>query len=245
VKRLILASTLLALVSACDKAQDTTVTDDAPASATESKAPQSKGAMTGPMSFFITSIGVGNGANLGGLEGADEHCQNLADDAGAGDKTWRAYLSTTGRYDRNNPENNAASVHARDRIGQGPWFNAKGELIARDVAHLHSNNNINKQTALNEKGEIVNGRGDKPNQHDILTGSRPDGTAFSPHVNFTCKNWWSNDEGAAAVGHHDRTGPMEDNWAKSWNFSHFSRGCSQKALESSGGAGLLYCFAID
>jgi hypothetical protein len=191
VKRLILASSMLIIVSACDKAQDTSVTNDAPAAATESKAPQSKEAMTGPMSFFITSIGVGNGANLGGLEGADEHCQNLADDAGAGNKTWRAYLSTTGRYDRNNPENNAASVHARDRIGQGPWFNAKGELIARDVDHLHGNNNINKQSALNEKGEMVNGRGDKPNQHDILTGSRPDGTAFSPHVSFTCKNWWN------------------------------------------------------
>jgi len=163
----------------------------------------------------------------------------------AGNKTWRAYLSTTGRIDRENPENNSASVHARDRIGKGPWFNAKGELIARDVEHLHSNNNINKQTALNEQGGMVNGRGDNPNEHDILTGSRPDGTAFSPHVSFTCKNWWSNEEGAAAVGHHDKTGPTEDNWAKSWNFSHFSRGCSQKALESSGGAGLIYCFAID
>ena len=229
-KRLILASTMLAMVSACDKAQDTTVTDDA---------------ITGPMSFFITSIGAGDGANFGGIEGADEHCQDLADDAGADNKTWRAYLSTTGRIDRKNPENNSASVHARDRIGKGPWFNAKGELIARDVEHLHGNNNINKQTALNEKGEMVNGRGDKPNQHDILTGSRPDGTAFSPHVSFTCKNWWSNEEGAAAVGHHDKAGPTEDNWAKSWNFSHFSRGCSQKALESTGGAGLIYCFAID
>ena len=229
-KRIILASTMLAMVSACDKAQDTTVTDDA---------------ITGPMSFFITSIGAGDGANFGGIEGADEHCQDLADDAGAGNKTWRAYLSTTGRIDRKNPENNSASVHARDRIGKGPWFNAKGELIARDVEHLHSNNNINKQTALNEKGEMVNGRGDKPNQHDILTGSRPDGTAFSPHVSFTCKNWWNNEEGAAAVGHHDKVGPTEDNWAKSCNFSHFSMGCSQKALESTGGAGLIYCFAID
>jgi len=229
-KRIILASAMLAMLSACDKSQDTTATDDA---------------ITGPMSFFITSIGVGDGANLGGLEGADEHCQNLADDVDAGDKTWRAYLSTTGRIDRENPENNSASVHARDRIGKGPWFNAKGELIARDVEHLHSNNNINKQTALNEKGEMVNGLGEQPNEHDILTGSRPDGTAFSPHVNFTCKNWWSNEEGAAAVGHHDKTGPTEDNWAKSWNFSHFSMGCSQEALESTGGAGLIYCFAID
>jgi len=230
VKRIILASTMLAMFSGYAQSQDTTVTDDA---------------MTGPMSFFITSIGMGDGANFGGLEGADEHCQYLADDVDAGNKTWRAYLSTTGRIDRENPENNSASVHARDRIGKGPWFNAKGELIARNVEHLHSNNNISKQTALNEKGEMVNGRGDEPNEHDILTGSRPDGTAFSPHVNFTCKNWWSNEDGAAAVGHHDKTGPTEDNWAKSWNFSHFSMGCSQKALESTGGAGLIYCFAID
>lgn len=240
-KKIILVSTMLAMVSACDKAQDTTVTNDAPASTAESKAPQ----MTGPMSFFITSIGPGDGANFGGIEGADEHCQDLADDVDAGNKTWKAYLSTSGRYDRNNPENNSASVHARDRIGKGPWFNAKGELIARDVEHLHSNNNINKQTGLNEKGEMINGRGDKPNEHDILTGTRPDGTAFSPHLSLTCKNWYNNEGGAAAVGHHDKTGPTEDNWAKSWNFSHFSRGCSQQALESSGGAGLIYCFATE
>ena len=240
-KRIILVSTMLAMVSACDKAQDTTVTNDAPASTAESKVPQK----TGPMSFFITSIGAGDGANFGGIEGADEHCQDLADDVDAGNKTWKAYLSTSGRYDRNNPENNSASVHARDRIGKGPWFNAKGELIARDVEHLHSNNNINKQTGLNEKGEMINGRGEKPNEHDILTGSRPDGTAFSPHKSLTCKNWSSSDGGAAAVGHHDKTGPTEDNWAKSWNFSHFSRGCSQEALESSGGAGLIYCFAVE
>lgn len=226
--KIVLVSIMLA--SACVKAQDTTVTDDS---------------MTGPMSFFITSIGAGDGANFGGIEGADEHCQDLADDAGAGNRTWRAYLSTTGRVNYENPEDNIPSIHARDRIGKGPWFNAKGDLIARDVEHLHRNNNINKQTALNEKGEMVNGRGDKPNQHDILTGSRSDGTAFSPHKSFTCQNWSSNEEGAAAVGHHDKTGPSEDNWAKSWNFSHFSRGCSQEALESSGGAGLLYCFAID
>jgi len=239
VKRIILLSTILAMVSACDKAQDTSVTGDAPAA--ESTALQNKASM----SFFISSTGAGDGANFGGIEGADEHCQDLADDAGAGNKTWRAYLSTTGRVDFKNPENNSPSIHARDRIGKGPWFNAKGELIARDVEHLHSNNNINKQTGLNEKGEMINGRGDKPNQHDILTGTRPDGTAFSPHANYTCKNWFSNEDGAAAVGHHDRSGPTEDNWSKSWNFSHFSRGCSQKALESSGGAGMVYCFAID
>jgi len=241
VKKIILVSTMLAMVSACDKAQDTTVTNDAPASAAESKAPQ----MTGPMSFFVSSIGSGDGANFGGIEGADEHCQDLASDVDAGNKTWRAYLSTTGIINFKNPANNKPSVHARDRIGKGPWFNAKGELIAQNVEHLHSNNNINKQTALNEKGEMVNGRGDKPNQHDILTGSRPDGTAFSPHMSYTCMNWSTSEEGAAAVGHHDKTGPTEDNWAKSWNFSHFSRGCNQQALESSGGAGLIYCFAIE
>jgi len=241
VKKIILVSTMLVMVSACDKPQDTTATTDAPASATESKTPQT----TGSMSFFITSTGAGDGANFGGIEGADEHCQDLASDVGAGNKTWRAYLSTTGRVDFKNPENNTPSIHARDRIGAGPWFNAKGELIARDVEHLHSNNNINKQTGLNEKGEVINGRGDTPNQHDILTGTRSDGTAFSPHMNFTCKNWTNNEEGAAAVGHHDKAGPTEDNWAKSWNFAHFSRGCGLKALESSGGAGLLYCFATD
>ena len=197
------------------------------------------------MSFFITSIGRGDGANFGGIDGADEHCQDLASDAGAGNKTWRAYLSKTGIINQQVPENNLAAVHARDRIGKGPWFNAKGVLIARDIEHLHGDNNINKQTALNEKGEIVNGRGDNPNQHDILTGSRSDGTAFSPHMDLTCKNWTHSGEGAAAVGHHDRIGPADDNWAKSWNFSHFSRGCSQDALKSSGGAGLIYCFAID
>lgn len=195
------------------------------------------------MSFFITSVGVGDGANLGGLEGADAHCQKLAEAAGAGSKTWRAYLSTSGNFDFANPDNNRASVHARDRIGKGPWFNAKGVMIARDVDHLHSGNNINKETGLNEKGEIVNGRGDKPNEHDILTGSRTDGTAFSPHVDMTCGNWTNNGKGAAGVGHHDRLGPMPDNWGKSWNFSHASRGCSQDALKSSGGAGLFYCFA--
>jgi len=235
---------MLALVAACDKPQNTptsTTNKEAPVSPVESNAPP----MTGPMSFFITSIGGGDGANFGGIEGADAHCQDLASDAGAGNKTWHAYLSTTGRIDRENPENNTTSVHARDRIGIGPWFNAKGVLIARDVEHLHSNNNINKQTALSEKGEIIKGRGDTPNEHDVLTGSRPDGTAFSPHMDLTCKNWTHSGEGAAAVGHHDLTGPSEDNWAKSWNFSHFSRGCSQDALKSTGGAGLLYCFAIN
>jgi len=240
-RRIIFVSALLILVSACDKDQNTTGSSDTPATPEATK----ETTMTGPMSFFITSVGGGDGANFGGIEGADEHCQDLASDVGADNKTWRAYLSTTGRYYPKNPENNAASVHARDRIGTGPWFNAKGVLIARDVEHLHSGNNINKQTGLSEKGTEINGRGDKPNKHDILTGSRADGTAFSPHMNYTCGNWTRNEEGAAAVGHHDLTGPMPDNWASSWNFAHFSRGCSQKALESSGGSGLLYCFAID
>ncbi len=229
--RIILVSSMLVLVSACDRPQNTPSSDNTPT--------------TGPMSFFITSVGAGDGANFGGIEGADAHCQDLATEAGAGNKTWRAYLSTTGHIDFKNPENNVPSVHARDRIGTGPWFNAKGVLIARDVEHLHSNNNINKQTGLSEKGDVIKGRGDSPNEHDILTGTRTDGTAFSPHMDLTCKNWTHNEEGAAAVGHHDLTGPTEDNWGKSWNFSHFSRGCSQDALKSSGGAGLIYCFAID
>jgi len=237
-KKLLLVSTLLVLTSACNNDQVTTSNSNTPAETKDVPA-------TGPMSFFITSVGAGDGANFGGIEGADEHCQDLASDVGADDKTWRAYLSYSGRYNPKNPEYNTPSIHARDRIGSGPWYNAKGVLIARDVNHLHTNNNINKQTGLSEKGTVINGRGDKPNKHDILTGTRADGTAFSPHISLTCKNWTSGDEGSAGVGHHDLKGPMPDNWAKSWNFSHFSRGCSQKALESSGGAGLIYCFAID
>lgn len=195
------------------------------------------------MSFFVTSTGGGDGANYAGLEGADAHCQKLAEAAAAGNKIWRAYLSTSGKIDSKNPENNVAAVHARDRIGKGPWYNAKGVLIASDVEQLHSNNNINKETALSESGTLVNGRGDKPNEHDILTGSRADGTAFAPFTDTTCKEWTSNDEGSAAVGHHDITGLNDDSWSKSWNFSHQSRGCSQKNLQGTGGAGLLYCFA--
>lgn len=204
---------------------------------------KSSSAETGPMSFFITSVGVGDGANLGGLEGADAHCQKLASEAGAGSKTWRAYLSASGKFDFANPANNRESVHARNRIGNGPWFNAKGVMVARDVDHLHHGNNINKETGLSEKGEPIKGRGDKPNEHDILTGSRTDGTAFSPHADTTCSNWTSNGEGSAVVGHHDLTGPMPDNWAKSWNFAHPSKGCSQDGLKKTGGAGLFYCFA--
>lgn len=200
---------------------------------------------TGPMSFFITSAGSGKGADLGGLAGADAHCQRLATAAGAGaGKTWRAYLSAPGAFPGQNSPG-VASVNARDRIGNGPWYNAKGELIARDLRHLHNGNNISKATALDEKGNPVKGRGDNPNEHDILTGSRADGTAFAPQTDTTCKAWTSSSDGSAIVGHHDRTGPLPENWAKSWNFSHQSAGCSQEALVRTGGAGRFYCFAAN
>lgn len=200
---------------------------------------------TGPMGFFITSSGIGKGADLGGLAGADAHCQKLAvasGNAGAAARTWRAYLSTPGAFAQGtNPA--VPGVNARDRIGAGPWHNAKGELIARDLDQLHNGNLINKATALDEKGGVVKGRGDQPNEHDILTGSRADGTAFAPQTDTTCKAWTSSTEGSAIVGHHDRIGPLPDNWAKSWNFSHQSAGCSQEALVRTGGSGRLYCFA--
>ncbi|BCG81320.1 hypothetical protein [Mesorhizobium sp. 113-3-3] len=184
------------------------------------------------MSFFVTSVGSGKGADLGGLKGADAHCASLAEAAGATGKTWHAYLSTS-------------AEDARDRIGKGPWFNAKGEKIADDVASLHSDaNGITKQTALNEKGEVVNGRGDTPNRHDMLTGSKPDGTRIADQ---TCGDWtMSGAEGVAMMGHHDRTGLDDSAAAKSWNSSHASRGgCSQEALKGTGGDGLFYCFATN
>jgi hypothetical protein len=197
---------------------------------------------TAPMSFFVTSAGPGNGANLGGLAGADAHCQKLAAAVGAGNRTWRAYLSTG--WTSTTPV-----VNARDRIGKGPWYNAKGILIARDVNDLHGpGNNITKQTALTEKGAIVNGRGDTPNMHDILTGSRADGTAFSSAPGMpemTCGEWTKSGEGSAMTGHHDRTGLAADAWSTSWNSSHNTVGCSQDALRGTGGAGLFYCFAAD
>jgi len=196
---------------------------------------------TGPMSFFITSAGSGKGADLGGLAGADAHCQRLAGAANAGGKTWRAYLSVPPTMAQGSPP--VAAVHARDRIGSGPWYNAKGALVARDVEHLHTSNNINKDTALDERGNTVKGRGDQPNEHDILTGSRADGTAFAPQTDTTCKAWTSSSDGSAIVGHHDLQGPTADSWAKSWNFSHQSAGCSQEALVRTGGAGRFYCFA--
>jgi hypothetical protein len=199
---------------------------------------------SGPMGFFITSAGSGRGADLGGLAGADAHCQRLAAAAGAGARTWRAYLSTPPTLAAANTPA-VAAVHARDRIGRGPWHNAKGALIARDLAHLHNGNNLNKDTALDERGNAVRGRGDTPNEHDILTGSRADGTAFAPQTDTTCKAWTSSTEGSAIVGHHDRVGPTGDNWAQSWNFSHQSAGCSQEALVRTGGAGRFYCFAAN
>lgn len=197
-----------------------------------------QGADTG---FFVTSNGIGNGGNLGGLAGADNHCQTLAQAAGAGAKTWRAYLSTQAADGK-------PAVHAKDRIGNGPWKNAKGIVVAKDVADLHgASNNLSKQTSLSEKGEVINGRGDTPNRHDVLTGSQADGTAFAASDDRTCKNWTSSTQGAAMVGHADRTGLNEEPPAKSWNTSHPSRGpdggCSQADLKSTGGDGLLYCFA--
>lgn len=191
-----------------------------------------------PMTFFITSVGSGKGADLGGLAGADKHCQALAQAVGAGDRTWRAYLSSS-------PAGGQPAVHARDRIGGGPWHNAKGVLIAKNVGELHGENNISRETALSEKGERINARGDKPNMHDILTGAQPDGRAFTGDEDRTCRNWTSSDEGAAMVGHHDRMGLRDDEASRSWNSSHPSRGCSQEALRSSGGNGLFYCFAAN
>ncbi len=199
---------------------------------------------TGSMSFFISSTGSGKGADLGGLAGADALCQRLATAAGAGGKTWRAYLSTPPTF-ASGTTPAVAAVNARDRIGQGPWYNAKGVMIARSLDHLHNGNNISKETALDEKGNVVKGRGDTPNEHDMLTGSRADGTAFAPQTDTTCKSWTSSTDGSAIVGHHDRIGPLPENWAKSWNFSHQSAGCSQEALVRTGGSGRLYCFAAN
>ena len=197
------------------------------------------------MSFFVTSVPVGDGGNLGGLAGADAHCQTLATAVDAGTRTWHAYLSTQARPGK-------PAVNARDRIGKGPWQNFKGETIAKNVADLHSDNNkINNDTGLSEKGDVINVSGG-PNRHDILTGSKPDGTAFPPDKDMTCKNWTSSTDGAAMMGHHNRAGIPDGPTAKSWNSSHPSRGpqgstgagCSQSDLKGTGGDGLLYCFAV-
>jgi len=197
------------------------------------------GAQQAGMSFFVSSAGPGKGADLGGLAGADAHCQKLAASVGAGAKTWKAYLSTQG----------AGAVNARDRIGKGPWVNVKGVTVAKDVAELHGDNKLSKANSLSEKGEVINGRGDTPNRHDVLTGSQADGTAFPPDRDMTCKNWTSSTQGVAMVGHIDRVGLRDDAPSRSWNTSHPSRGkdggCSQADLRSTGGDGLLYCFAAN
>jgi hypothetical protein len=199
-----------------------------------------------PTSYFVTSAGSGKGADLGGLAGADALCQTRASSVGAGGRTWRAYLSTQAAGGQ-------PAVNARDRIGKGPWQNAKGVVVASSVDQLHSaNNNLTKQTSLNEKGEVVNGRGDEPNRHDALTGSQPDGRAFPPGADQTCSNWTTSGAGAAMMGHHDRIGLRDDESSRSWNSSHLSRptaggapGCSQEALKGTGGDGLFYCFAVN
>jgi hypothetical protein len=198
---------------------------------------QAQGNQASQLSFFITSAGPGDGANLGGLAGADKHCQTLAAAAGAGSRTWHAYLSAAAA-------NGQPAVNARDRIGKGPWRNAKGVVIAQNVAELHSDkNNLTKETQLTEKGAVVNGRGDKPNTHDMLTGSQLDGTAFTDGEDHTCRNWTSNAEGSAQLGHHDRQGGGAN--PTSWNSAHASKGCSQANLVATGGAGLFYCFATN
>lgn len=196
-------------------------------------------AMSGkPAPFFVSSTGSGKGGDLGGLEGADRLCTSLATAANLGTHTWRAYLSTTSA-------GGTPGVNARDRIGTGPWVNVKGVTIAKNVTELHSANQITKQTALTERGDVVNGRGDTPNMHDILTGSQADGTAIAGNVDTTCGNWTKSGEGAAMVGHSDRTGLDESVPAKSWNSSHQSRGCSVESLKATGGDARLYCFATN
>jgi len=205
------------------------------AQAQEKKA--AKAAAKGPMSFFVTSTGKGNGADLGGLEGADTHCSSLAKAAGSKAANWKAYLSTS-------LPGGDAGVNARERIGKGPWHNAKGVMVARNVAELHSGKaNVNKQTALDEKGNPIKGRGDTPNEHDILTGSDPMGLYSTAGGDTTCGNWTKSGDGSAIVGHHDLQGLKDSRHMKSWNSSHGSRGCSQDQLKASGGAGLFYCFA--
>jgi hypothetical protein len=234
-----LAIGVVLYVAACgpnDAAQ--TSTQDAPTS--EPQAAPGALQMGGAKSvtrFFVTSEGLGSGGDLGGLAGADAHCQSLASAEGSGDHTWRAYLSVPAR-------DGQAAVNARDRIGKGPWYNAEGLLIAANIEELHSETaKINKETAVTERLGQVNGVGDTPNMHDILTGSRPDGTAFPPGEDLTCGNWTSSATGSAQVGHHDRRGLGEG--INSWNSAHATSGCSQKDLEGTGGAGLFYCFAVD
>lgn len=227
------------LVAACGQTDDArTGAEQAPPASTQS-VPESlpMGGAKSVMRFFVTSRGGGKGGDLGGLAGADAHCQALAKSEGAGDHTWRAYLSTTATATE-------PAVNARDRIGTGPWYNAEGSLVAASLAQLHGGESpINKETAVTERLDPVNGVGDTPNRHDILTGSQPDGTAFQGNEDLTCGNWTSSAMGRAQVGHHDRMGLGQG--VNSWNSVHPSRGCSQQDLEGTGGAGLFYCFAID
>ncbi|MEX0907157.1 MAG: lectin [Gemmatimonadota bacterium] len=192
-------------------------------------------AQSGRTSFFLTSSGPGSGAELTGVAGADNHCTVLAANAGLPERAWRAYLSVTAT-------DSTPAVNARDRIGTGPWYNYSGVLVAGTIEQLHGENNLDKVTALTENGDVVNGRGDSPNQHDILTGSRADGTAFPPGEDTTCSNWTSRGAGSARVGHHDRNGGGED--PTSWNSAHLSRGCGQEDLQGTGGNGYFYCFGI-
>lgn len=240
----VLALCAAALVAGCAGGTSSTASSTRTASASSPSSTSgtagSTGGSRGGMSFFVTSANPGQGANFGGIAGADRHCQALAAGAGAGagGRQWRAYLSTTSAE-------GGTVVNARDRIGRGPWQNAKGQTIATSVDQLHGQNNLNKQTALTEKGAGVPGNGDPVNTHDILTGSTPEGRASTATGDTTCRNWTSGTDGSAIVGHHDRSGLRDDDPSKSWNSSHGSRGCSMDALKASGGAGLLYCFAAD
>jgi hypothetical protein len=234
----VLAVSISLIVSGCGRENDAQTNVKSPASTGEGVAESiAMGGAKSVTRFFITSKGVGRGGDLGGLAGADAHCQALAEAEGSGDHTWRAYLSTTATA-------TAPAVNARDRIGKGPWYNAEGSLVAANLEQLHGRDSpISKETAVTERLDQVNGVGDTPNTHDILTGSRPDGTAFESGDDFTCANWTSSAGGRAQVGHHDRKG--EGPTASSWNSAHPSRGCRQDDLQSTGGAGLFYCFAID
>ncbi len=227
------------LLVACSQTNEAQIPADKAPSASPQGVPQSlsMGGAKSVMTFFVTSRGSGKGGDLGGLAGADAHCLALAKAEGAGDHTWRAYLSTVGSQTE-------PAVNARDRIGKGPWYNAEGTLIAADLAQLHgAETPITKETAVTERLDPINGVGDTPNRHDILTGSQPDGTAFRGNEDLTCLNWTSSGTGRAQVGHHDRKGLGQG--VNSWNSVHPSRGCSQEDLQSTGGAGLFYCFGVD
>jgi hypothetical protein len=234
-----LAVGALLMLPACGRAKDTrTEAEQRGAPGAEGVAQSiSMGGAKSVTTFFVTSKGLGKGGSLGGVAGADAHCQALAKAEGSGDHTWRAYLSATA-------SNGQVAVNARDRIGKGPWYNAEGTLVAANLEQLHSESStFNKETAVTERLDTVNGVGDTSNTHDMLTGSRPNGTAFPDGEDLTCGNWTSSGAGRAQVGHHDRMGQGEG--ARSWNSAHPSQGCSQEALQSTGGAGLFYCFAID